>query len=152
MSGFWRQVGRGGSHHANIIRSPVETIMAAVDIADRGRQFVGVGIIKRGHRDKVEGAAFRSVFPSAGGADAASFAKAIVQVWSGSSRRSPLIFPLRISSRDLAKAIRANKHEPGAGLGTDGAIASVGAFAEIDVGFEANGATVTASGIGLQRH
>src|SRR5258705_13220910 len=100
MSGFWRQVGRGGSHHANIIRSPVETIMAAVDKADRGRQFVGGGIIKRGHRDKVEGAPFRSVFPSAGGAGAARFSKAIMQVWSGASRRDPLIFPLALSSPD----------------------------------------------------
>src|SRR6476661_10618328 len=112
--------------------------MSTVDIVDRVRQFVGIGIIKRRHCDKVEEAAFRSVFPFPGGADAASFAKAIVEVWSGPSRRSPLIFRLRVGSRDLPKAIGANEHEPGAGLRADGAIASVGAFAEVDVGFEAN--------------
>src|SRR5260370_26650571 len=123
----------GGSHQADIVRWPVETIMPAVEIMDRGRQFAGIGIIQRSDRDKVDGAAVRPVFPSACGADAAGFAKTVVQVWYGTSRRSPLIFRLRVFSRDLAKAIGTDEHEPSAGLRADGAIASVGALAEIDL-------------------
>jgi len=92
------------------------------------------------------------MFATAGSADAAGFAEAVVQVWTRTARRSPLIFGLRIGSRSRAKVIEADEHKPSTRLRADGAIAPVGTFAEIDVSFEADGAAMTASEIGFQGH
>ena len=62
-------------------------IMAAVDIADGCGEFIGVGIIQRGDGDEVKGPSPRPMFATAGSADAAGFAEAVVQVWTRTARR-----------------------------------------------------------------
>ena len=132
-------------HHARIVWRPVVTIMPAVEISDRGRKLVGTGIIERCDCDEEKGIPTRFVLPASDGAYAARLAKAIVQVRAGPVWRRPLILRLGVGSRYRVKMIRVNEHEPRARLAADGAIASVGAFAEINVSFKADGAAMAAA-------
>jgi hypothetical protein len=126
--------------------------MPAIDVVDRGCQFIGIGIVNRRDRDKVEGIALRPMFAASSRADATDFAETLMKVRPRTTRRNPRVLRLCVSSGELAKTIRAHKDKPGARLRANRAITSVCALAKIDVSFEANGAAMAASRIGFHRH
>ena len=70
----------GALHQTDIFRRLVETIMLAVDIADRSDEFFGGGIIERSDSDEIERAVLWPMFAATCRADATRFAEAIMQI------------------------------------------------------------------------
>jgi hypothetical protein len=107
-------------HETDIFRWPIIVIMFAIHIMyRRGCEFILIDIIKRGNCDKIERAAFRTVFTLPNGANTACATEVIVNVGSRMSRRRPVIFRLRICPRDGTIVFWLHQREPGARFGAN---------------------------------
>src|SRR5450432_2919229 len=97
--------GQSPSEISRIFRRLVEMVVPAIDILDRASQLVGVGIVKRRDRDRVEDATHGLLLPLREGADAAGRAESVVQIRDGFSGWRPLIVIQSVGARDHAKLI-----------------------------------------------
>jgi len=85
----------------------------------RSCKLILIDIIKRGYCDKIERAAFGTVFALPNGANAAGATEVIVNVGSRMSRRRPMIFRLRIRARYGTIVFWLHQRKPGAGFGAN---------------------------------
>src|SRR5690349_15671666 len=130
----------------------VVAAVAAVDVADRNRRELLGRELERRHRNGVEYAAERLEVAPRVRADTADAAKRERQVRLRVPGRRPAVLGQGCAV-DQAKALRAfREREPGARLGAIRTVAAIRPFIEVDVGLEADRATVTASRVGLYGH
>jgi hypothetical protein len=102
-------------HQAGLFGWAIIVIVFAIHIVyRRGCEFILIDIVKRGNCDKIERAAFRTVFTLPNGANTACAAEVIVKVGSRMSWRRPLIFRLRICPRNGTIVFGLYQREPGA--------------------------------------
>jgi hypothetical protein len=94
----------------------IKMVVPTIDILDRTRQFVVIGIVKRSNRNRVEDTAQGLLFPLREGADAAGRAEAVMQVGVRFSRRRPLIIRQRVCARDQSKVFGLHNREPARAL------------------------------------
>ena len=107
-------------HEPDIFGWPIIVIMFAIHIVyRRGCEFILIDIVKRGNCDKIERAAFRTVFTLPNGANTACATEMIVKVGPRMSRRRPLIFRLRICPGDGTIVVWFHEREPGACFGAN---------------------------------
>jgi hypothetical protein len=132
-------------HQTSVLRLSIVPLMAAINILDRPRQFVSLGVVERPNRDGIKSASQRCVIPPREDADAARLAEVVMQGGVGLAGRRPLIVGQSVIPCDQANVIGFHDHEPRARFGANGAVAPSGALAEIEVRLEADGAAMTAS-------
>ena len=112
--------GAADLHEAGLFGWPIIVIVFAIHIVyRRGCEFILINVVKRGNCYKIERAAFRTVFTLPNGANTACATEVIVKVGSRMSWRRPLIFRLRIRTRDWAIVFWLHQREPGARFGAN---------------------------------
>src|SRR5262249_2748771 len=130
----------------------VVAVFTAVDIADRNRRELLGRQLERGHGHGVERATERVEVAARVRTDAARAAEREGQVRLGLTGGRPAVLG-HAGAVEQAKALGPfREREPRAGFRAVGTVAAVRSVIEVEIGLEADGATVTASRVGLYGH
>jgi hypothetical protein len=151
-----RSNGGAGSHGlqaACVLGRPIEAVAQPIDIPHRrSGEDVSIEIVKKLNLDGVDRPSEVRKFAAARRPDPALSAEMKPNRRSRSAGRRPLIRTLHVLAGDKTIGVRRRDDQPGARFPATRAIALDGSMLEIQVGFEANGAAMTASGISIQAH